>query len=94
MNGMLSMTHSVSEHINSSINNSSYQPNIDDDRKNYSDLSQKNDEESLMINEPEFKPSHILHDDNSREWLRSTLKGEDIKIELEAKSQSSDKELE
>ena len=34
---ILTLSHNVNEHMNSRIGNSSFQPNIDDDRKNYSD---------------------------------------------------------
>ena len=65
-------------------------------------MSQKNDEESLMINETEYKGNgaYIVNGaiNQNVSWIAghpahsTQLIGEDIKIELEAKSQSSDKE--
>ena len=47
-----------------------------------------------MINETEFKQNMTPGRSENINWLSTNLVGEDIKIELEAKSQSSDKELE
>lgn len=47
-----------------------------------------------MINETEFKPNMISGRQANINWINANMQGEDIKIELEAKSQSSDKDLE